>query len=318
MPKRPVDPGVLQLQSLLNNPGFATVLTQRLLTTTNGVPAQVGNNAPHTRLARDVKIAEHLSALYALDAGLSAIMDRTHASPVEILSAIQQGGVSGEDTLLLARFARATWLAAQPFGASASAGISPIKATTLLGEADISQDSARVKLVASLVLAQMKDVQTGSIHAQLEKLRALLQDPAFARDAAQQLDAATSSAAGGAMLEAPDDTRTVDVDVNHEFTATALGSLYALEAGATALADRNRVTPLMVIESARNGLLAPQDALLLTRFINATWKTGQVFQGLDRIHKSDFKPAASLDDGEVASDLARVRAVAGIVMDALK
>ena len=328
-PTRAIEPGVLKLQTLLRDPVFALAMAQHMQAaesisktgTIAAFPTTGEEGTTLTRLVRDQKIAQNLAGFYALEVGMAAIMDRTRATPLEILDAVNTGSLTSEDTLLLARFAHATWKAGQPFRGIDRIERQTYKTAALLAEEDISNDIAQIKGAALLLGARMKDAQGRDTRAQLERLQSLLRDPVFALEMAQALDAAYYKSAGQStpLFLRPDEaTATFTVGAKDEMVAQNLAAFYALEVGATALAERNKITPMMVIESARNGLLAPQDLLLLARFANATWKAGQPFRGLDQIQQSTFKPAAMLNDDDVIKDMARIKAAASRVMDALK
>lgn len=149
--------------------------------------------------------------------------------------------------------------------------------------------------------------------AELAKLQALLQDPAFALDMAQTLDAAYYRGQGQTpppFLKPEDMTATAPKSVREEKIAVNLAGFYALETGAGYLAERDRQRLLDVLQAVAEGRRSEADMLLLARFANATWKAGQPFRSLARISRDTFKPAALLAPADVAKDHDQIRAAA--------
>ena len=157
--------------------------------------------------------------------------------------------------------------------------------------------------------------------AELDKLQALLRDPAFALDMAQSLDAAYYRGQGQMpppFLQPAELTATTPKSVREEKIAMNLAGLYALETGAGYLAERDRRPPLDVLLAAAEGRLPDADMLLLARFANATWKAGQPFRSLARISRPTFVPAARLDPAELRKDFVQIRAAATRLVAAMQ
>jgi len=148
---------------------------------------------------------------------------------------------------------------------------------------------------------------------QLSKLQTLLRDPAFALDMAQSLDAAYYKGQGQPIppfVKPEEETATVPKSVREEKIAINLAGFYAVEVGVGYLADRDKQTPLDVLEAVANGSRANADMLLLARFANATWKAGQPFRGLSRITRDTFGPAGLLTEVELKKDFVQIKAAA--------
>ena len=157
--------------------------------------------------------------------------------------------------------------------------------------------------------------------AELDRLQALLRDPAFALDMAQSLDAAYYRGQGQTpppFLKPEEQTATVPKSVREEKIATNLAGFYALETGAGYLAERDRQKLLDVLQAVAEGRRSEADMLLLARFANATWKAGQPFRSLARISRPAFIPAARLDNTELRKDFVQIRAAATRLVAALQ
>ena len=149
--------------------------------------------------------------------------------------------------------------------------------------------------------------------AELGRLQTLLRDPVFALDMAQTLDAAYYQGLGQSVppfLKPEDETATLPKSVREEKIATNLAGFYAVETGVGYLAERDRQTPLVVLQAVAEGRRSDADMLLLARFANATWKAGQPFRGLARISRTTFGPAALLSETELRKDFVQIRAAA--------
>lgn len=157
--------------------------------------------------------------------------------------------------------------------------------------------------------------------AELDRLQALLRDPAFALDMAQSLDAAYYRGQGQTpppFLKPEEMAATTPKSVREEKIAMNLAGFYALEAGAGYLAERERRAPMDVLQAVADGRLPEADMLLLARFANATWKAGQPFRSLARISRPNFVPAVRLDNSELRKDFVQIRAAATRLVAAMQ
>ena len=155
---------------------------------------------------------------------------------------------------------------------------------------------------------------------QLNRLKSLLRDPAFALEMARSLDAAYYVGQGQAVapfLKPEEETATASKSVREEKIAINLAGFYALETGAGYLAERDRRAPLDVLVAVSGGHLPDVDMLLLARFANATWKAGQPFRALARITRDTFGPAAQLSDAELRKDYVQIKAAAARLVQAM-
>ena len=156
---------------------------------------------------------------------------------------------------------------------------------------------------------------------QLERLKVLLRDPAFALEMARALDAAYYVGQGQAVapfLKAEEESATTNKSLRDEKIAINLAGFYALEGGVGYIAQRDRRAPVDVLTALTTGQLADGDMLLLARFANATWKAGQPFRALSRISRDTFGPAALLSDTELRKDFVQIKAAAAKLVQAME
>ena len=156
---------------------------------------------------------------------------------------------------------------------------------------------------------------------QLNKLQMLLRDPAFALDMAQSLDAAYYKGQGQpvpAFVKPEEETATAPKIVKEEKIAINLAGFYAVEVGMGYLAERDKQTPLDVLDAVANGTRPNADMLLLARFANATWKAGQPFRALNRITRDTFGPAGLLTEVELKKDFVQIKAAAAKLVEKMQ
>ncbi len=274
-----------------------------------------------SKSVKEEKIAINLAGFYAVESGLGVISERTRETPVEILESIARGARSSDEMLLLARFANATWKAGQPFRSLSRITRANFIPAALLSEDDVKKDFVQIKAAAWKLSQTMQDVRAQGRPDQLRRLQALLQSRDFAEEMAAYLDAAYY---GGQrqtpqpFLKPEDEIATVQKSAKEEKVAINLAGFYAVEAGVTVIAERNRELPMTILEAVANGTRAREDMLLLARFANATWKAGQPFRSLSRITRANFIPAALLPQEELEKDFVQIRAAAQKLLESLR
>lgn len=324
------DAGLLKLQTLERDQVFAREMAEYLDAAYykglgQPVPAFLKpeeESATNPKSVKDEKIAINLAGFYALEVGLTALMDRTpSATPVALLDAINKGTMSADDLNLLARFANATWKAGQPFRALSRITRDTFKPAALLSADDVAKDVTQIKAAAGLLAPLMEPARDKDAKTQLEKLQAILRDQAVSTDIAIGLDAAYYKGLNQPVppfVTKEEETATAAKSVKEEKIAQNLAGFYALEVGMTAIAERNKTTPLKVLEQFNAGQLSQADQLMLARFANATWKAGQPFRALNRITRDTFKPAALLSADDVAKDVAQIKSAGEKLAASLK
>jgi hypothetical protein len=105
---------------------------------------------------KEEKIAINLAGFYAVEAGVTAIAERTGELPMTILEAIGAGKRSNEDMLLLARFANATWKAGQPFRSLSRITRDNFIPAALLHDDELKKDFDQIRAAAEKLLEAMR------------------------------------------------------------------------------------------------------------------------------------------------------------------
>lgn len=328
-PAATADAELLQLQTLLQDPAFAlemaTWLDAAYYKGQGQEPpaflAAEEESAVKEKSAKEEKIAMNLAGFYAVEAGLGVLVERTGETPAAILTAIVDETLPQDDMLLLARFANATWKAGQPFRALDRITRDNFIPAALLSDEELEKDFDQIRAAAEKLLEKMPDSAERATADQLAQLQTLLQDPAFALEMAQWLDAAYYKGQGQAVpdfVSAEEETAVKEKSVKEEKIAMNLAGFYAVEAGLGVLVERTGESPKAILTAIVDGSLPQEDMLLLARFANATWKAGQPFRALDRITRDTFIPAALLSDEELAKDFVQIRAAAEKLLEKLQ
>ncbi len=160
--------------------------------------------------------------------------------------------------------------------------------------------------------------QTENINKELTKINALLRDTAFASVVAGKQDANYYTSQGQkvpAFFEGSDSLLTKRF--KEEKIAINLAGLYAVECGMGALIEQNGKTPVYWLQQITQKALDSNNALLLNRFANATWKAGQPFRSLNRITRDNFIIANFLSAEEIQKDADQIIAAASFLLDSL-
>lgn len=309
------------LQQLLQDPAFALEMAQWLDAAYykgqgEAVPDFVTadeETAVKEKSVKEEKIAINLAGFYALEAGLGLLVEQTGAAPIAVLDSVIDQSIAPDDMLLLARFANATWKAGQPFRALDRITRDSFIPAALLSDTELQKDFAQIIAAATKLREALQGVADADSATQLAELQRLLQDPLFALEMAQWLDAAYYKGQGADVppfLAPEEETATKEKSVKEEKIAMNLAGFYAVEAGLGVLVERDNGTPAALLAAIVDGTLPQEDMLLLARFANATWKAGQPFRALDRITRDSFIPAALLSDEELQKDFVQITAAA--------
>ena len=320
---------IAALKTLLQDPDFALEIAQWLdaayykgqgLDVPDFVSAE-DETAVKEKSVKEEKIAMNLAGFYAVEAGLGVLVERTGETPIAILSAIVDGTLPQEDMLLFARFANATWKAGQPFRSLDRIGRDSFIPAAMLTEEELEKDFDQINGAAEKLLDAMQGVADAERDEQIAELKTLLQDPEFALEIAQWLDAAYYKGQGLDVPDfvSPEDEAAVkEKSVKEEKIAMNLAGFYAVEAGLGVLVERTGETPVAILSAIVDGTLPQEDMLLFARFANATWKAGQPFRALDRIGRDSFIPAAMLTDDDLQKDFDQINAAAEKLLDAMQ
>ncbi len=318
-----------RLQKLLQDPAFALEMAQTL-----DAAYYKGQNQPvppflkpeeetatAPKSVKEEKIAINLAGFYAVECGIGVLAERGKETPFDILDSIAKGTRSKEDMLLLARFANATWKAGQPFRALNRITRDNFRPAALLSQDDLQKDFDQIRAAAGKLTEKMGEVRGQPATEQLKQLQALLQDPAFALEMAQTLDAAYYKGQNQPVppfLKSEEETATAPKSVKEEKIAINLAGFYAVESGLGVISERTKEMPMDILDSIAKGTRSKDDMLLLARFANATWKAGQPFRALNRITRDNFRPAALLSEDDLKKDFDQIQAAAAKLLEAMK
>lgn len=137
---------------------------------------------------------------------------------------------------------------------------------------------------------------------ELSTIDSLLRDSVFAQSMASLLDSSYYVGVGKApppFLTAQEDTALIVTNLQEEKVATRLAGFYALECAVGMLSAATNSTITSLLKRIVNGDVDSNQALILNRFSNATWKAVQPFRGLNRITLPAFKVTNLLSHDEV-------------------
>lgn len=261
----------------------------------------------------DEKIATNLAGFYALECGVGLLSVQSNATPVTILEKITNGTADSNMILLLNRFANATWKSSQPFrGLNRITRPNFIVASSLSAD-EVDKDYVQIKNAAVKLLSSLASIGDTSLASQMDAMRRLLQDSAYAVAMASFLD---SSYYVNLHQPAPpfsargDDTALIKKGAKEMKVATSIAGFYALECGVNYLVTTTGRLPSVIIKSVADNSMSADEKNIFARFANATWKAGQPFRGLNRITRATFTPFYFLTEEDIDKDLVQVRAAA--------
>ncbi|MDQ6889984.1 MAG: hypothetical protein M3Z56_06895 [Bacteroidota bacterium] len=261
----------------------------------------------------DEKVATNLAGFYALECGVGLLSAQSNTSPVVVLKKIVNGNADSNMILVLNRFANATWKAGQPFrGLSRITRPNFIVASSLSAD-EVDKDFVQIKNAAVKLLSSLEPISDTSISKQMEAIRRLLQDTAYAVSMASFLDSsyyANLHQPVPPFSTAADDTAMIKKSAKEMKIATAIAGFYALECGVNYLTTTTGHLPSAIIRSVADNSMNPDEKMIFARFANATWKAGQPFRALNRITRPTFTPFYFLTEADIDKDLVQVRAAA--------
>jgi hypothetical protein len=270
------------------------------------------------RSVKEEKIATNLAGFYALECGLNYLCSRDSRTPVQWIEQILADKAGDSITLLLNRFANATWKAGQPFrGLERITRYNFTSASSLTAE-EIAKDLRQIKN-AAIVL--QKKLKPGTKDKQLEQVRTLLRDKDFAMHIASQMDSAYyagENKPASPFLSAEEIKAVKKKSFKEEKIATNLARFLATETATNYLVTIKHEPPSFFLQALVDNTLPAGEKFIYARFANATWKAGQPFRGLDRITRETFTPFNFLTEADIEKDLVQVRAAAKKMLEELK
>jgi len=267
---------------------------------------------------KEEKIATNLAGFYALECGLNYLCSRDSSTPIEWIEKIIADNAGDSVTLLLNRFANATWKAGQPFrGLERITRYNFTSASSLTAE-EIAKDLRQIKN-AAIVL--QKKLTAGNKDEQLAQILSLLRDKDFAMQIASKMDSAYYVGENKSIppfLSAEEMTAVKKKSFKEEKIATNLAGFLATECATNYLATIKNEAPSFFLQALVDNSLPAGEKYIYARFANATWKAGQPFRGLDRIIRETFTPFNFLTEADIEKDLVQVRAAAKKLLEELK
>lgn len=278
------------------------------------------DTAATTTKISDEKVATNLAGFYALECAIGALCEDDDSTPVYWLNKIVSGGINEKEILLLNRFANATWKASQPFRDLKRIKKDNFIVASALSDEEVEKDAAQIKSAAGKLLASLDGVKDQSKDGQLKKIRDLLHDKNYAIEMAEFLDASyytSQNQTPPLFLSTADDSTVVTKHAKDQKIATNLAGFYALECGLNYFVTVRNEVPSDILKSILNDQINAKDKLLLSRFANATWKTGQPFRGLDRITRATFTPFYFLTKEDIDKDYVQIKAAAKKLLESL-
>lgn len=307
------------IDSLLRDAGFSESMAKAL---DSSYYAGIGQAAPEFispaedtitfKSARNEKIAMNLAGFYALECGIVMLSEQPNTTPVQWLQKISDKSIDSGSTLLLNRFANATWKAGQPFRSMSRITNANFIGANGLSKEEVEKDHVQIYHAAEKLLVSMKDVTNSPLNQQMEKLRTLLQDTAFALEMATHLHASYQIGKNQVdpLLTPADDTAKFKKSVKELKIATSIAGFYAAECALNYLVTTKNELPSTILQSLVDSSMSNNDQLIFARFANATWKAGQPFRDLNRISRATFTPFYFLNEADVEKDLVQIRSAA--------
>jgi len=262
---------------------------------------------------KEEKIAINMAGMYALDCGVDLLCEQTQETPVVWLNKIVNKKADTNAVLLLNRFANATWKAGQPFRGLNRINRPNFTGANFLSPEETQKDYDQIMAASSMLLGSMQAAGKSPKSEQMQQLRSLLQDTAYALKMAKFLDSSyyvNQQQPVPAFLSSTDDTATISKMLKEQKIATSIAGFYALECGLNYLVTTKHMLPSAILQSIINNSISKEDKLLFSRFANATWKAGQPFRGLNRITRNTFTPFFFLTEQVIEKDMVQIKAAA--------
>lgn len=275
------------------------------------------DNATISRSWKEEKIATNIAGFYALECGIGALTDQKGGTVVEWLTRIVEQKSDAEEVLVLNRFANATWKAGQPFRSLKRITRNNFISSVFLSAEEVKKDYHQILAAADKLLPVMAELKDSSNTSQLQQLDRLLKDKQFALEMAMHLEAAYYNGrqqTAPPFLKPGEDTAIIKKSIKEEWIATNITGFYALECGLSYLATAKKKLPSGILQLIINDSISNTEKRLFERFVNATWKAGQPFLGLNRIEQKTFTPVDLLLPEEIEKDWVQIKTIARMML----
>ena len=159
------------------------------------------------------------------------------------------------------------------------------------------------------------------IKIELTTIDSLLRSDDFSLSIAKAQDTAYYKGIGEPVppfLTPAEDTATIAKSAREEKIAINIAGFYALECGVGVLISQSKEKPTDWLEKIVTEHADSASILLLNRFANATWKTGQPFRDLKRINRATFTVANFLPQEEIVKDYYQIRTAAAKLLSTMQ
>ena len=266
---------------------------------------------------KDEMIATNIAGFYALECGISFISATSNRPFISILKAMLEGKIDSGEILIINRFANATWKASQPFRGLDRIKLPDFKVANFLHEDQIKKEYHKVEIAGRKLFESMKLLEDSSNQVQMQKLRTLLQDTAYAFEMAAYIDSSYAATQGQKQNLNDWSDATIRKSTRSQKIASAIAGFYALECGLNYFVETSDRLPSEMVNALINDSLNQEELQVFARFANATWKTGQPFKGLSRIKRQTFTPFYFLTKADVDKDLVQIKAAAKMLLQYL-
>jgi len=175
---------------------------------------------------------------------------------------------------------------------------------------------AIISLFIACNMSSEKSTDDKQVQVELNKLNNLLRDSSFAVTIANHHEAGYADASGATQSPAGPGPL-IKKSFKEDKIAINLAGFYAVECGIGAISKATGKKPLDVLKQIVEHRLDTNQIFLLNMFANATWKAGQPFRGLNRIHRSNFVVTAFLSKEEIKKDYDQVLGAATLLLTKL-
>lgn len=325
MPGEQIKKELVIINSLLRSKDFSFEMAKELNAAYNKEHKEFVSAAEDTAIisktAREEKIAMNLAGFYAVECGVGLLCEQTKLTPTEWLKKIEGKTADSNTVLLLNRFANATWKASQPFRSLNRITRYNFTGAGYLTAEEIEKDYKQITSAASLLSEYMQQVDKSSLSEQMEQLRILLQDAAFAFIMAKFINSAyytSQHQPAPLFLTKADDTSIIEKSVREQNIASDIAGFYALECGINYLVTAKSMIPSDILISIENNCINEVDRTMFLYFANATWKAGQPFKDLTNITNETFTPVYFLTKEELEKYMVQIKTAARKLFSAIK
>lgn len=325
MPGEQIKKELVIINSLLRSKDFSFEMAKELNAACNNEHKEFISASEDTAIinktAREEKIATNLAGFYAVECGVGLLCKQTKLTPTEWLKKIVGKTADSNAVLLLNRFANATWKASQPFRSLNRIMRYNFTGAGYLTAEEIEKDHNQITSAAFFLLEHMQQVNKSSLPEQMEQLKILLQDTAFASIIAKFLHSShyiNQHQPAPLFLTEADDTAIIQKSIREQKIATGIAGFYALECGINYLVTTKSRVPSDILKSIGNNSINEDDKTLFLRFANATWKAGQPFIDNGSITSRTFTPVYFLTKEDIEKDLVQIQTAARKLLYAIE